>query len=181
MRHEADTACHAEFEAVAFQQVKNRALHLQGFGRHGRHLLQQDFGVACVDGQPPHLRDELAVAGALQRLLDARIGADVADGRHHVGQPLVLQRAQRDLDLHLGAVTALGHQVHLRAHRPRTRVAAIVVAVGGMARANALGHQRLHRQAAQLLQRVAEQAACRRVGEHDAAPGIDQQQRIRIG
>jgi hypothetical protein len=178
---QADATGHVEFQPAGFQQEDDRRIDLQRVGRDRRHLLQQQLRVARVDCQPTHLRDELAVASALQRLPHPRVGLDAAHGRDDERLPFDLQRAERDLDHHLAAVAALRDQFHLHAHRARFRLVAVGLAVGRMARADRVRHQRLHRQAGEFAGTVAEQPLCFRVGHHDAAAAVDQQQRVRVG
>ena len=123
----------------------------------------------------------LAVTGPLQRLPDTRKGANVADGGNDQRHALALQRAERDLDHHLAAVGALGDQFHLRPHRPWPGVVAVSLAVRGVARADAVGHQYVDRQTCQFLDAVSEKPGGLRIGEDDVAGGIDEQQRIRVG
>ena len=118
---EARCAGDTEFEPVAFEQVHDRHIDLQGLGGDRGHTVQQHMRVARIDRDAAELRQMFAVARALQCLLDARIGADVANRRNDEGQAVSLQRAERNLDHHLAAVLALGHELHLRAHRPRPR------------------------------------------------------------
>jgi hypothetical protein len=136
--------------------------------------------IACVDGQAPDLGHAFAVARALQCLLHARVGADAADRGHHQRRLRVLKRAEGDLDHHLAAVAASRHQIHVGAHRARAWLATIGVAILGMARAHRVGHQPIDRQAHQFVGAIGEQLARRRVGKHDDAVVVHQQQRIGI-
>jgi hypothetical protein len=55
------------------------------------------------------------------------------------------------------------------------------LAVGDVAAARGLRYQRLDREPAQLVEAVAEQRAGSVVGTRDAAVGVDDQHRIRVG
>ncbi len=105
-----------------------------------------------------------AVPRTQHRLLDSRISADVTNRRHDERQALVLQRAQRDLDHDLAAVLALGHEFHLRPHGPGAWRARVGLAIGRMARANAVGHQDVDIQSHDLVRPVSQQQRCGRVG-----------------
>jgi hypothetical protein len=166
---------------VGFEQCHQRRVDLQTVGGSLAQLLDQLAGVAAVDRHAPDLGHVLAVAGPQQGLPDAWVGADAADRGHHVGQALVVQRAERDLDHHLAAVAAARHQVHLRAHRARPRVVRVGAAEGRMFGPDRIGHQRVDRQAVQFTGPVAQQPAGFGVGQHDRAAGIDQQQRVGVG
>ncbi|MNS68183.1 hypothetical protein D3C72_1014570 [compost metagenome] len=178
---QAHAAGQAELALAAVEQPHHRHLDLQRGRDDVGHLRQHHLQVARVDRQPAQLGQVFAVTRALQRLLHARVSADVADRGHHEGQALVLQRAQRDLDHHLAAVLALGDELHVGAHRARARRAAVGFAECRVARADAVGHQRFHAQAHELVGRVAEHGGGRGVGQHDAARLVDHQQRIGVG
>ena len=134
-----------------------------------------------VDSVPAELRQMLGIARTLQRMLDARIRSDAADGGHDQRQPVVVERAERNFDHHLAAVAPFGDQVHLRSHRALAWVRGIALAVCSMARASRVGHQRVDRHAHQFICGVAEQLLGGRVGQHDHAALVDHQQRIGIG
>ena len=103
-------------------------------------------------------------------------------GRYDVGQAVLPQRAQRDLDHDLAAVTALGDQIHLRAHRTRPRVACVGFAIGSVARADAVGHQRIDRHPDQLVASNSRATTPRPGLASTMTPlRVDQQQRVGIG
>jgi len=178
---QSHAAMDAELEPVRLEQQHDRQLDLQGLGRDHRHLLQQHLRIAGVDGEPAEQGQMLAETRALQRLLHARIGADVADRRHHQRQAMVLQRTERDLDHHLGAVATPGHELHLRSHRPRHGLSPVGLAKRCVTRANAVRHQCVHRHADQLFDRIAEQERRRGICQHDDACGIGDDQCVGIG
>ena len=89
------------------------------------------------------------------------------DGRQDQHQGVALQRAERDLDQHLGTVAALGHEFNPGSHRPRFRVVGAGAAVGRVARADRVGHEHIHVQADQFGDAVVEQDGSRWIGEHD--------------
>jgi hypothetical protein len=89
-----------------------------------------------------------------------------------------LQRAERDLDHHLAAVLAQRDEVHVVAHGPRTRRARVGVAVGGMARADGVGDERVHLDSHQRVDRIAEELRGHRIRQHDGAACIDDDERI---
>ena len=180
-RQEPHAAGHAQLQSAGLGQEDDRHVGLEGLGGHCGHVLQQQLRIARVHREAADLRHALRIARALERLLHARVGADIADRRHDVGQAIALQRRERDLHHHLGAVSPACHELHLRAHRPGTRVLAIGLPVGRVARPDRVRHEGLHRQARQLAHLVAEQRCGRRVGQPDDAAGVHQQQRIRIG
>ena len=107
-------------------------------------------------------------------------GLAVLEGDHE-RKAVALQRAESDLDHHLGAVPASGDEVHLRAHRPLPRVAAVGVSVGRVSGPDRVGHECIDRHGDELFGRVAEQLRRRRVGHHDPAGGVGDDQRIGIG
>ena len=171
----------AQFEAAGFAQEDLRRVGLQRFRCRRGDLLHQLAGVARIDRPAAELGERLRIAGPPERLPDAGIVTDAADRRHDEGMTLVAQRAERDLDHHLAAVTPLRHQVHLLAHGARPRVLRVGLAVGRVARPGGVGHQRVHRQADQFGGRIAQQCDRRRIGKHDHALHVDQQQCVRIG
>ena len=178
---QTDAAGQPEVQAVAVEQEEHRGIGLQGLRGDDRPVVQHHLRLALVDRQASELGQVLAVAGAAQRLLHARVGADVADGGHHVGLAMVVQRAQRDLDHDLAAVLAPRHQFHLHAHRPRPRCLGVAAPVVGMAAADGLRHQRIDVQADEFVCGIAQQPRRRRVGAHDMTVGVDHQQRVRVG
>ena len=178
---QAHAARHAELEAVRLEQEHHRHFHLQGLRGHLRHLLQQRLRIARIGCQPRDVGEAFAVAGALQRLLHARIGRDVADRRHDERQPVALQRAQCDLDHHLGPVLAPGHQLHAGSHRPRTRIAAVRIAERAMAGPHAVGHERIDVHPDELVGGVAQRAGGGRIREHDRAARIGHDERVGRG
>ncbi len=105
-RQQTDAADQSKLQAVAVEQEEHRGIGLQCLRGNGRALVQHHLRLAFVHCQAAQLGQVLAVARVAQRLLHARIGGNVADGGHHVGLALVVQRAQRDLDHDLAAVLA---------------------------------------------------------------------------
>ncbi len=170
-----------ELLAIAFEQVDHRRLHAQRLAGDARHLLDQHLGIARVDRDAAEAGQMLAVARPLQRLLDARIGPDAAYRRDHQRNSLALQRTQRDLDHHLAAVLALGHQLHLRPHRARAGSVRIGLPVGRVARPDAVGNERVHREARHLAGAIPEQRLHGRIGHHDDAALVHHQQAVGIG
>ena len=136
--------------------------------------------IAGVDREVPHLRDEVVVARALQRLTNSRIVGDPAHRCHDIRQPEIPQRTERDLHHHFSAVATAGDKFSVRSHGAGPRFAGVDATIVGVARSHALGDQRFDRQAGQLGRRVTEQARRRRVGERNDAMAIDQQEGVRI-
>ena len=166
---EPDRAGDAQLALVLLEQVDDGHVDVERRHRAHGHVIEQHLGVARVDRQPAELREVLVVVSALQRLLHARVGADVADRSDDERQPVVLQRAQRDLDHDLAAVLAPGDEFGLLAHGPGPRLSREGAAVGRVLRTNVVGYQLVDLQAHQLVDRVAEQRRRRRIGENDAA------------
>ena len=132
-RDRADAAGDAQFEQARHEQVHQGHLDLQRLRRCRRNAVEQDLRIAGVHRQAADPRKQLAVVGSKQGLLHPRIGADVADRGDDQRMALIVERAQGDLDDHLGAVLAPGDEIGLLAHRPRPRFAREAPAVFGMA------------------------------------------------
>ena len=179
--HGADRAGDAKLEKVALEQVDHGDIDLQRPRRQDGHLVQQFLRVPRVDGHAAEHRQLLAVLRLAQRLLDARIGADVADGRHDEGPAAALERAQCDLDDDLRAILAPRHEIGALAHRTRPRVATEGVAIARVLRPDRLGNERLHRQPDQLVDGIAEQDRRRRIGQDDGPARVSDHEGIRIG
>ena len=118
---QTDPCRKAKFQSRSLEHPHRGHLDLERIGRHFRRLLEQFLRVARIDCEAPELRDVLAVARALQRLLHARISADAAHRGHDIGKAMFLQWTERDLDHDLAAVTLSRDQIHLRTHRSRAR------------------------------------------------------------
>ena len=166
---------------VGIEHVQHAGLGVERVGGGEGGFGQQRVRVEAVDRQAAHLRDALGMAGAPQRLLDARVLAHAADRGQHKVPVVGIERAECDLDQHMAAVATSRGEVQLRAHRAHAWRALEAFAVRRMATARRVGHQGLDGQTAQLLDRITEQRDCRLVGAHDAPPTIDQQHAIGVG
>ena len=117
----------------------------------------------------------VVAAQGLQRR--ALLGYVAHEAQHH-GAEGRLGRLQHDVDGKLGAILAQGEQIHGRAHLARARMGGVVLAMAGMAAAEALRNEVLDRQADQLSRRVAEQLRAARVCGTDHALGVGDEDRV---
>ena len=99
--------------------------------------------------------------------------ADVHDGAQHEDAAVGGDRVQAYLDGDLRAVLSQAVQVPPGAHGARLRLVEETLAVGGVATAEALGHQHVDRPADQLASRVPEQPLDLAVDHHDDAGIVD--------
>ena len=182
---QAAVAGHAQLEPVGCEQEHRHRVDFERLGSDRGQALQQLVGIERVHCDAAELDHELVVACALQCALDARVGTDAAHRGHHIVHRRVAaahaQRAERDLDHHLAAVGAPGHQVQVGAHRACLGGVRVAAAVGGMARRHVVGHQAVHRNPLEGVDGVAEHVGGGLVGKHDQPPAVDQQHAVGVG
>ena len=156
---------------VASQQLRARVAEQTFRLRIDEH----DLAIAVDDDDGVRRRFEQAA----ELLLGPAAVADVADGADDEGADLRLDRRQADFDGEFDVVLAQTQQFQVGAHGARARLVEIARAVRHVRMAQALRQQAIDLPAVQFAFRVAEQALCLLVGQHDGARGIDHDDAVR--